>query len=390
MTVLSEDAAMAVSVLGPLRVQAGGMDIEVRPGQQKAVLALLALAGGQPVRRTEFITALWDDQPPTAAWNVIQTHVKQLRSLLEPRRVARAPSTTILTVADGYALTTDPDRVDLLRFRQLVEASRTAYREQRLSTAFSLLGRGLALWRGRPLADIPILTDRPIVEVLDRERWAAVGWQMEIALVLGRAGEVVGQAEAAVRALPLDERAAARLVRAYHSTGRPGDASDAFRQARRRLADALGVEPGPDLAAAHREALRNGVARPGDTGDQQNPTAPAASIRPAQLPADIVDFVGRRPQIDQVRQALRDHKGVVPIAAVVGMAGVGKTTLAIHLGHQLAGDFPDGQLYVRLHGGSGHPADPAHVLGRLLQGLGVTGSAIPDGLDERAALYRTR
>jgi transcriptional regulator with XRE-family HTH domain/tetratricopeptide (TPR) repeat protein len=115
---------------------------------------------------------------------------------------------------------------------------------------------------------------------------------------------------------------------------------------------------------------------------------PDRAGRPQQLPADLPDFVGREQEVAVLREVL--DGGGPRLAAVSGPPGVGKTALAVHTAHLLAARFPDGQLYVMLGGGAGNPADPAEVLAQLLRALGVYGSALPGGLDARAALFRER
>jgi tetratricopeptide (TPR) repeat protein/transcriptional regulator with XRE-family HTH domain len=160
----------------------------------------------------------------------------------------------------------------------------------------------------------------------------------------------------------------------------------------RLLADAL------CLVGTQRDQFENGAwGRSLTEKPDSRPTVGSVDVRPCQLPPDIADFVGRQELAEQLRTHLvnpRDGMDVaaVPVCAIAGKAGVGKTALAVHSAHQLADDFPDGQLYAGLRGtgaGGVAPLDPLEVLGGFLRALGVDGSVIPPQLEERAALYRS-
>ncbi len=119
---------------------------------------------------------------------------------------------------------------------------------------------------------------------------------------------------------------------------------------------------------------------------------------PCQLPPDLVDFTGRTELVCWLRQLLArppdataggSDVGAVVVSAVAGKAGVGKSALAVHVAHQLAVEFPDGQLYANLRGARRQPLHPGGMLGWFLRALGVDGAAIPAGMEERAALYRS-
>jgi tetratricopeptide (TPR) repeat protein/transcriptional regulator with XRE-family HTH domain len=192
----------------------------------------------------------------------------------------------------------------------------------------------------------------------------------------------------------------------------------------RLLADALGLDAGERAAfEAAARATGNGAeaaavaARPADGGGQPHESQagggarlPDRVERPAQLPADVADFAGREELTGRLRRLFEhgagrpgdgdgarpgdgdstgDRGGAVTVVALTGPGGVGKTALAVHVAHRLRERFPDGQLWVDLGGGGPSALDPGEVLDRFLRGLGVDGAAVPDGLDERSALYRT-
>ena len=369
---------LVVQVLGPVRAWRDGAALALGPAGRKAVLGLLALADGKPVTRAELVDALWGERPPPSATNVIHTHVKHLRQLLEPDRGARAPSTTIPAVDDGYALRLHPGAVDLIRFRSLV-ARADSCRATNPGQAADLLGEALALWRGRPLADVPVLGAHPRVVTLAGEHRAALARHADVMIALGAAGDVLPALVEHVAAHALDEVIHALLVRAYTASGQRDRAFDTYNTVRRRLAEELGVGPGPELTAAYLGALEEAPAAA--------PARPPLGVN--QLPGDVFGFTGRGPELAELGRVRGAGRSGVPIVVVSGTAGVGKTALALHWAHRVRSDFPDGQLYVDLRGYDARsPVAAEDALSRLLDGLGVTGADVPVDPDHRAARYR--
>ncbi|MDG4786595.1 tetratricopeptide repeat protein [Micromonospora sp. WMMD1102] len=385
-----------LEILGPVRAWRGGHEIAFSAPGQRAVLGLLALAAGRPMPRAEIVDALWEGgEPPPSATNVIQTHVKNLRRLLEPDRRTHTASVVLPRVGDGYAVGVPARNLDLCVFRELAGAAAEAHRRDDLPGSVRLWQRALALWRAAPLVDVPSLAGHPKVVALAEERRAAVGRYGEVMIALGRAADVLPALEEVAASSPLDETAQALLLRAYHALGRRDRAVAVYRTARSRLVDELGVEPGPELAAAYRDALR--AAEP--TGP---PPAPPAATRagpddpppvPAQLPADVPGFSGRATELSRLDDLLagsRRRRSGVPVVVLAGTAGVGKTALALRWGHHARHRFPDGQLYVNLRGYDvDRPMPPQEALAGFLRALGVPGTEVPFELDECAARYRS-
>ncbi|WP_166658025.1 AfsR/SARP family transcriptional regulator [Actinokineospora alba] len=376
---------MKIQLLGPVRVLQGDEQIDIPTAGRRAVLGLLGLASGRPVSRAELIDALWHDDPPHTAVNVIQTHVKHLRKVLEPDRPNRAPSVLLPSVGDGYTLRTQGCDLDVTAFRAGVGAALEARERGDLARAVELFDSALGLWRAdAPLSDVPALAAHPAALAFVEERSAALAAKGETLLAAGAADEAVTIFEQLAHARPFDESALTLLIRGYESAGRRADAVTGYHRIRRRLADELGIGPGPELAAAYQAILAN----------EHPATEPSRSRRrhlPATLPGDVADFIGRRNELERLDAVLLGPGGTaVPVAVVSGTAGVGKTALALHWSHLARTRFPDGQLYVDLRGyDPQQPLSGTDALARLMSALGMPAHEIPTEPDDRVTRYRT-
>lgn len=373
-----------IHLLGPVRVSRGNVDLDVPTPGRRAILGLLGLAAGRQVSRAELIDALWPGGPPDTVVNVIQTHVKHLRKLLEPERRPRTASSVLKSVGDGYLLRAEDCDIDVLSFRMRVNEAMAARRAGDHVNALALFDAALGLWRAdSPLADVPLLATYPPVLALVEERFAALTAKGETLLDTGAADEAVAVFEQIARARPLDEPALARLVRGYHAAGRRATAIRAYHDVRQRLDDELGIGPGPELNSAYSSLLAED-SRSGTVRSQLR-------LAPATLPGNVTDFVGRQCELAELDEVLTSTgSSGVPIAVVCGTAGVGKTALALHWSHLTRPCFRDGQLYVDLRGY--HPRQPlsgADALARLLSALGLPAHEIPLDMTDRVARYRT-
>ncbi|HEU5156829.1 MAG TPA: BTAD domain-containing putative transcriptional regulator [Streptosporangiaceae bacterium] len=389
---------MRIRLLGPVELWDGGGPVPVGP-RARVVLATLAINAGQVVSMHRLIAAVWPGEPPATAVTQIHVCVSALRRALTGLGVAAARD-LIVTVPPGYLLRAGPGEIDVLEFEQGLSEARAAADDGDPRRAASLLREALGLWRGPALEGFPGLA----VEAtrLEERRLAALEERAEADLALGRAVDLVPELTALVAEHPLRERLRALLMRALHRAGRRSEALDVYQDARRTLIDELGLEPGPDLRRAQQAVLADAETAGHAAG--RGPGQPAGAVPAGQggqggpaggrsaLPPDIADFTGRRKQVAQAIDAitgLPQPRDAVPIVAITGRAGVGKTTLAVHVAHRLRGQF-DARLYVGLDGAGPAPADPAEVLGRLLRRLGVDGAAIPDDPADRAESYRAR
>ncbi|MEV4623924.1 BTAD domain-containing putative transcriptional regulator [Asanoa sp. NPDC049573] len=355
-----------IQILGPLTVRYAGWGADLGGPGPRTVLGRLALSPGRPVPRAELIDLLWPgEDPPVSAVNLVQTYVSRLRRAL-------GPAGLVNLVPGGYQLAVSAEHLDALRFGDLLrEARGVAPLEP--ERAGELLDQALALWRGDPLADLVGLAEHPAVVTLSEERLSAGLLRADVA---GARGEH----ELAVRLLwpladrhPLHEPLHARLMLALAAAGRQAEALETYERIRVRLAEQLGVDPGPELSGYRQRVLR-----------QQWRPGPGRPTVPFQVPAPPADFTGRAGPLHRVQRML--DRSVV--CAISGVGGAGKTALAAVAAARLRTACPDGQLFVDLRGSGPAPLPPVEALGSLLRALGVDGD-LPADVAERAGLYRS-
>jgi DNA-binding SARP family transcriptional activator/tetratricopeptide (TPR) repeat protein len=403
---------MWLGLLGPLSVRHDDADVLVPAAKQRIVLAALLRRANRVVSFDELAEALWDSVPPSTARVTLHNYVKRLRQVLGPVVAAR-----IITRDPGYLISIREQELDLLHFTSLCAAGSAAVHAGLWDQADLVLGQALRLWRGAPLADVPSeVLRREEVPRLEQMRLQAQEWHIEAALHLGRHDQLVPTLRALIAQHQLRERFHGQLMLALYQGGRQGDALAAYRDARQMLVDELGVEPGPELRRLHQRILAADPElsaqrwAPASTTPQrsaaranQSPCVPAQSaaagdepatrrVLPRQVPAGVLFFVGRAAELETLSgllgRAAAGETGV--ISAIGGTAGVGKTALAVHWAHQVAGRFPDGQLYVNLRGfGPSDPVTATAALRGFLDALQVPAAQIPGGFEEQQGLYRS-
>jgi DNA-binding SARP family transcriptional activator/Tfp pilus assembly protein PilF len=391
-------------LLGPLVVCSGGRGVSVSAGKQRVLLAALLLRANQVVPSADLAAAIWEGHPPETARVTLQNYVKRLRQALGPAGYER-----IVTRPAGYLIEVGPGELDVAGFGELQAAGRAAARAGSWDTASGQFGAALALWRGRPLADVPsqVLAAAEVPR-LGGMRLDALEARIDADLHLGRHREVIAELQALAWAEPLRERLHELLMLALYRSGRQADALAAYRQARRHLVEEIGIEPGPGLRDLNQKILRSDRALLLPAPSPPAPAAPlspavtavprqpgagdiegAPPVRPSLLPAAVPDFTGRSRELQALSAVPEWAGGPVLITAIGGTAGVGKTALAVHWARQAAAGFPDGQLYVNLRGfGPASPLSPAEALRAFLEALQVPAARIPATLDGRQALYR--
>jgi len=373
-------------LLGPLLVRRGGTVIPVPRGNQRTVLAELLLAANQVVSVDRIAETLWAAGPPPSAQVTIRNYVKRLRRALGEDGQAR-----ITAQPGGYLITVGAQELDLTRFEALLASARAAAAGESWDEAAAQARAALALWRGRPLADVEsdAVTVRNVPR-LEELRLQALETRVDADLHRGRHAELTAELEQLAAAQPLREQLHALLMLALYRSGRQAEALAAYGRARRALVDELAAEPGPELRELHRRIL---AADPALT--PARPAAAAAPAVPRQLPGTAAHFAGREGELAALTRILdragAEAPGTVVISAIGGTAGVGKTALAVRWAHQVAGRFPGGQLYVNLRGfdPSGTPVAPAEAIRGFLDALGVSPERIPASLEAQTGLYRS-
>ncbi|QQQ74951.1 tetratricopeptide repeat protein [Saccharothrix sp. 6-C] len=381
-------------VLGLLRAARGGGEVDLGAAKQRAVLAVLLLARNTPVSRDQIIEAVWGDNTPSSAVNLVQTYVAGLRRALEPSRARRAPAELLTSVGDGYLLRVDPQQVDLDEFERGVVTAARLRATGDLIAAATALDEALGLWRGEPLGGVAGLFAEVERGRLVERRLAVLEERAELLLLIGRGAELVPSLTTLVGEHPLRERGHGLLMRALCQAGRHAEALGVYREARRVLVEELGVEPGPELRKLQRAVLA------GEDPEPERPTQPMAvrpvtesspAITPAQLPRVSASLIGRDDELKRLDGLLASYPEGGLVLVVTGPAGVGKTALALHWAQRVRDEFPDGQLYVDLHGydPNQEPLGAGEVLSRFLRTLGVPSPDIPVTVEERSALFRT-
>ncbi|MFC3455089.1 AfsR/SARP family transcriptional regulator [Amycolatopsis speibonae] len=343
---------MEFRILGPVQCRNGARPLKLAGSRQERILAALLLGADRVVSVSRLVDVVWDEDPPATA-------IRQIRNLttaLKRALLAEGATEDVLT-AEGPGFVLRPGIFDLRSFEEHV--SRGEFRE------------ALGCWRGPALSGVDSMALRGEADELDERRLSIMERCLDEEIAAGE--DPVAELTALVAEHPFREAFTGLLMRALHQQGRQADALNVYRQARTRLVDELGIDPGPKSRELYERILRD---------------EPEYGKVRCFLPYDVPDFTGREDEIRRLLDAVRLGRPV----AVDGMAGVGKTSLAVHAAHRLAADFPDGQLFLDLHGHSParEPLTPEAALEALLGQLDIPASRLPGGVDRRAELWRTR
>ncbi len=351
---------------------------------------MLLLQPGRTVSKDRLIACAWPGDAPPTAGDLVAAYVSRLRKALAPA----GRGLVLRAVRPGFRAEIDDASVsvDVHAFQALLRRAAQERESYEHELASAHLQQALELWAGYTEAMVGLDSAwlREKAAELAASRLDAIELLGELYLASDKASRAVALLAEPVRLHPGRERLAAALVDALVASDRHGHAADVAARAAAALVK-RGQEPGPALRRAQSAALA--------------PSAPEPPRRRAgprnQLPADTGAFTGREAELDQLLELVADHGGAdgekpragqVPIAAIDGMGGIGKSALAVRFAHRVAERFPDGQLFADLRGHTpGHPPRAAReVLEALLLALGLSPDQIPEGEDARSALLRGR
>lgn len=366
-------------VLGRLEVHTDGGTIALGSAKQRTLLAVLLLHPGRTVPIRRLIQTLWGDEPPLSAVANLRTYANRLRGALPAQRISGR--------ASGYEIQLRQGELDLHIFTERAGTGRAAFARGDYAAAVRHLGEALSACRGAVLED---LADNEAlagsIAPVEELRLSVTEDHLDARLRLGEHREVVAPLREFVAEHPLRERPWAHLMTALYRSGDPAGALAVYTDCRRVLADRLGLEPSPDLAALHRAMLdrdpRLTAASPAPVTTVSEPEVSA----PRELPVRCRAFGGRAGEAARLASLLAGPDRAGPRAAVVhGPCGIGKSALVLETAHRVGPRFPGGQLYVDL--GVDGPASRVPL--RLLRHLGVPAPDIPWRPDEAAAVLRS-
>jgi DNA-binding SARP family transcriptional activator/tetratricopeptide (TPR) repeat protein len=384
-------------LLGPLRLEQAGTDTPIGANKLRTLLAALLLEANTAVSADRLGDVMWNGRPPASEASSLYNHVMRLRRILGP------DADRIRAVAPGYLIRVEPGELDSDAFVNLCISGHDHARRGLWTQASADLTAALCLWYGDPVADVPNLDGRHTqIHRLLEARSRALEGRIEADLHLGRHADLLGELRVLATSQPLSEVVHRQLMLALYRADRRAEALEVFQALRRTLVEELGVEPSPSVQQLHHQIL--------SADPELAATAPAHAPRPTpapvgavrrgpryQLPADTRVFTGRARELDELTAFTNQapagtDAGMVVICAVDGMAGIGKSALAVHAAHRVRGKFPDGQLFLDLQGHSTglEPMAAGDALNFLLRSLGTPPQLIPRDLGERAAFYRDR
>ena len=379
-------------LLGSLEVVAGGRVHEINSARQRVLLTMLLLHANRVVPVEQLIDAVWNDNPPVTARSQLQTCVSGLR-----RQLSRIDAKSeIATRSVGYMIVIGDDSLDIETFERLVSSGRAAAADGHVEEAVQDLRAALGLWRGPAAAGAESTLAQAMATRLNENRIAVLEECIDLELALGRHRDLTGELGELVKQYPLREKLRAQHMLCLYRSARQADALESFREARQILKEELGLGPGQDLRRLERAILANDQALDLEPAERGGPPwgSRGNPAVPCQLPAAIADFTGRQDVLQTLIELLSaepqpDETKYLPVVTLTGKSGVGKTALALQVAHVVRRNYPDGQLFAQLREADGQPVRVVALLERFLRALGLPPSALPNGLAERTAAYRT-
>jgi DNA-binding SARP family transcriptional activator len=309
---------MEFRILGPVEVIDGGRAVALGSSKQRALLAVLLLHVNEVVSRDRLINDLWGERAPQTAAASLHTYVSQLRKLLEAD--SGVPK-VLRTRAPGYVLELDVEQVDLKRFELLARRGKSELAAGDPGPAAATFADALSLWRGEPLQEFgsaPFALAESLR--LQELHISTLEERIEADLARGRDDALVGELETLVVAHPYRERLCGQLMLALYRCGRQAEALETYRQTRRRLAEELGIDPGPSLQELEQQILR------------QEPTlstaAPPAAVKPERPRTDRVPPPIPEPPRSRTRKPVLRRRWALLAAGVAVAASVAAAVVA--------------------------------------------------------------
>ncbi|MFF1681639.1 BTAD domain-containing putative transcriptional regulator [Streptomyces sp. NPDC058256] len=377
-----------------MRVWRSGTPLELGPVKRQAVLAALLLRQGAVVSHERLLDAVWGEEPPAGGHKVLPTHVNSLRRVLDPG--GTTPAESVIRSGKGwYRFVVENGRLDTADLDERGDEALRTVAAGDLATAADQLSAAIGLFRGEPLAGLPGPFAQEERQRLEERRRTFRLERLKCLVLLGRFGDALDDLSGLSASDRYDESLTALRIRALYGRGRQAEAFKTYEDLRVRLRDELGADPGEELRRVHEAVLHHDDAFLLRPPSPVLPT-PRESVVPAELPHDTPGFAGRSGELDRLHSLLAPARApgtanTVVISAIGGAAGIGKTALAVHWAHQVRDRFPDGQLYVNLHGfdHDRQPLEPGEALELLLRSLGLAASEIPPHPEAQGRVFRT-
>lgn len=404
-------------LLGTVESRASdGTTVDLGPAKQRTVLAALLVDAGRWVAVETLVDRVWGEDVPAQVRTSLYAHIARIRRMLaggaapvDPGAESDGAGWRLRRGPGGYLIDVPSDRVDVHRFRSLVDRARGTGRTD--AERVLILREALGLWRGEPLAGLAgAWVERTRGSWAQQRIEALLAWA-DAEFRVGGHSEVIATLTTLVAEAPLVEPLTVALMRALQAAGRGPEALACYTGLQKRLAEDLGTYPGAEAQQVHQAILRgesaqsspsspssvssvSSVSAQSSLSTQAVPSAQAVPARgavPAQLPLAARGFTGRQEEQDRLDGILAAAAERSAAVVVSGTAGVGKTALAVHWAHRVADRFPDGQLYVNLRGfdPSGAVVTPDQAVGGFLDALGVPAQRVPVDFQARAGLYRS-